>query len=138
MKTSLKRAALFLAFLLLGPLAGMGASVATAIPVRIEVTLVDGGAYSGGTFQSNNQKVVQNKRGIFTTHNSRHNEDFTAQLWRLSWSRDGGKTFTTLHEATDATNPPVLETDAADNIYVMQGEDSARARKSPTSHRLLR
>jgi hypothetical protein len=42
----------------------------------------------------------------------------TAQQWRLSWSKDGGKTFTTLYEATDATNPPTLETDSADNLYV--------------------
>ena len=39
-----------------------------AEPLRIETTLVDGQALSFSTFQSNNQKVVQNKRGIFMTH----------------------------------------------------------------------
>jgi hypothetical protein len=52
------------------------------------------------------------------THVRSRNEKYTAQQWRLSWSQDGGHTFKTLFEATDATNPPVLETDSADNIYV--------------------
>lgn len=87
-------------------------------PVRIETTLVDAEAISGATYQSHNQKVVQNRRGIFMTHIRSRNEKYTAQQWRLSWSRDGGKTFQTLYEATDATNPPVLETDADDNLYI--------------------
>ncbi len=88
-------------------------------PLAIETTLVDGEAISFGTFQSNNQKVVQNKRGIFMTHNRKRNGPYTAQQWRLSRSQDGGKTFQTVFESTDATNPPVIETDAADNIYLM-------------------
>lgn len=90
-----------------------------AEPLRIETTLVDGKALSFSTFQSNNQKVVQNKRGIFMTHTRTRNEKYTAQQWRVSRSQDGGKSFETVFESTDATNPPVLETDAADNIYVM-------------------
>ena len=77
-------------------------------------------AISGGTFQSNNQKVVQNKRGIFMTHIRRYNEADITNQWRLSCSQDGGRTFKTLYEATNATNPPVIETDAADNIYLMR------------------
>ena len=91
-----------------------------AEPLRIETTLVDADANSGGTFQSNNQKVVQNKRGIFMTHIRTYNAADITHQWRLSWSKDGGKTFTTLFEATDPTNPPVLETDATDNIYLMR------------------
>jgi hypothetical protein len=87
-------------------------------PLSIETTLVDGEAIHGATFQSHNQKVVRNGRGIFMTHCRTRNAKMTAQQWRLSWSRDGGQTFRTLFEATDATNPPVLETDAHDNLYL--------------------
>ncbi len=87
-------------------------------PLRIETTLVDADALHGATFQSNNQKVVANSRGIFMTHVRRRNEKYTAQQWRLSQSTDGGRTFKMLHEAVHPTNPPVLETDSADNLYV--------------------
>lgn len=92
--------------------------ITSAAPLAIETTLVDADALSYGTFQSNNQKVVRNSRGIFMTHLHSRNEKYTAQQWRLSWSKDGGKTFQTLYEATGATNPPVLETDSADNLYI--------------------
>ncbi len=91
---------------------------AAAAPLPIETTLVDGDAIHSATFQSNNQKVVRNRRGIFLTPVRTRNEKMTAQQWRLSWSKDGGKTFATLFEATDATNPPVLETDSQDNLYL--------------------
>lgn len=95
-----------------------GGAVRAAEPVGFELTLVDAEATHGATFQSHNQKVVHNARGIFLTHVHSRNEPFTAQQWRLSWSRDGGRTFETLYEATDATNPPTLETDAAGNLYL--------------------
>lgn len=86
----------------------------------IELTCVDPAATGYGTFQSHNQKVVANRRGIFMTHIRSRNEPYTAQQWRLSWSRDGGQSFDTLDEATHATNPPILETDDADNIYLIR------------------
>ena len=42
----------------------------------------------------------------------------SAQTWRLSRSVDGGASFTTVFEATHATNPPVLETDSQDTVYL--------------------
>ena len=86
----------------------------------IELTCVDPEATGYGTFQSHNQKVVANHRGYFMTHIRTRNEAYTAQQWRLSWSQDKGKSFETLYEATHATNPPVLETDAEDNIYLIR------------------
>jgi hypothetical protein len=86
----------------------------------IETTCTDPSATGYGTFQSHNQKVVANARGIFMTHIRTRNEPYTAQQWRLSWSRDGGKNFKTLYEATHATNPPILETDEAGNIYLIR------------------
>jgi hypothetical protein len=85
-----------------------------------ELTCVDPAATGYGTFQSHNQKVVANRRGIFMTHIRTRNEPYTAQQWRLSWSRDRGRTFESLYEATHATNPPVLETDEANNVYLIR------------------
>jgi len=92
----------------------------TNLPARIELTCVDPDATGYGTFQSHNQKIVANRRGIFMTHIRSHNTNYTAQQWRLSRSRDGGRTFKTLFEATHATNPPVVETDDDDNVYLVR------------------
>lgn len=90
-------------------------------PMRqMELTRLDAEAIGGATFQSHNQKVVQNRYGIFTTHLRSKNEGYTAQTWRFSRSTDGGKTFTTLFEATHPTNPPVLETDSKGNLYLIR------------------
>jgi hypothetical protein len=84
----------------------------------VELACVDEDATHYGTFQSHNQKVVSNRNGIFMTHIRTRNPEYTAQQWRLSRSTDGGQTFTIIHEETNATNPPVLETDEAGNIYL--------------------
>ncbi|MHB9027160.1 MAG: BNR-4 repeat-containing protein, partial [Candidatus Latescibacterota bacterium] len=86
----------------------------------VETVLVDGEATGYGTFQSNNQKVVFNKNGIFMTHIRSRNEAYTAQQWRLSRSVDGGRTFSTIFEATHPTNPPVLETDPHGNLFLIR------------------
>ena len=72
------------------------------------------------TFQSHNQKVVSNKNGIFMTYVKNRNPTYTAQQWRLLRSTDEGQTFSVVHESIDATNPPVIETDAHANIYLIQ------------------
>jgi len=48
------------------------------------------------------------------------NEEYTAQTWRLLRSTDGGSTFSCIYEDTHATNPPVLETDEAGNVYLVR------------------
>src|SRR5688572_4389997 len=101
-------------------LAFAGSCAQAAELSKIELTLVDSEAIGYGTFQSHNQKVVSNRRGTFLTHIRTRNEPYTAQQWRLSWSRDGGRRFETLYEATHATNPPVLETDDEDNLYLIR------------------
>src|SRR5688572_32987738 len=102
----------------------LACSVAPAQPAEIELTLVDDHATGYATFQSHNQKVLANSRGIFMTHIRSRNEAYTAQQWRLSRSTDGGRTFTTVHEATHATNPPVIETDEAANVYLVRPDFS--------------
>lgn len=84
----------------------------------IELTLIDDNATGYATFQSHNQKVVGNERGIFLTYIKSRNEAYTAQHWRLLWSQDEGATFHELYADTHATNPPVLETDKANNVYL--------------------
>lgn len=99
----------------------VAAESAAPTPLKtVLVTCVDSQATMYGTFQSHNQKVVSNGRGIFMTHVRTRNEAYTAQEWRLSHSTDGGKTFSTLYESVDATNPPVLETDSRDNLYLIR------------------
>lgn len=86
----------------------------------IQLTCVDPQATGYGTFQSHNQKVGSNRRGIFMTYLRSRNEAYTAQSWRLSWSTNAGESFSTLFAATNATNPPLLETDADDNLYLVR------------------
>ena len=86
----------------------------------IWTTCVDEEATGYATFQSHNQKVVSNRRGYFMAYLRSRNEEYTAQQWRLIWSQDGGQNWRILHEATNATNPAVLETDQADNIYLVR------------------
>ncbi len=72
------------------------------------------------TFQSHSRKVVWNNHGLFMTYLLRRGDlSYTAQTWRLVRSADGGRSFETLYESTDATNPPPIETDAEDNILLV-------------------
>ncbi len=74
----------------------------------------------GGTFQSYNQKVVTNQYGIFITYlHSDNGVAYDQNVWRLARSTDGGKTFSTIYEATHGTNPPVIETDSSGTIYLI-------------------
>jgi hypothetical protein len=107
-----------------GMLVALMTLCAAAAPAKIELTLVDGQATGYGTFQSHNQKVLSNRGGIFMTHNRTRNDAYTAQQWRLSRSTDGGKTFTTVYEATHGTHPPCIETDENDNVYLVRSEFS--------------
>ena len=91
-----------------------------SVMAAIDLTLVDPEAIAYATFQSHNQKVVSNRNGIFLTYLVESNQDYTAQRWRLCRSTDGGKTFATVHEATHATNPPAIETDAEGNVYLVR------------------
>ncbi len=86
----------------------------------IQTTCVDDDATGYATFQSHNQKVLANARGIFMTYIRRRDEPYRAQQWRLLWSADGGQSFRIVHEATDPTNPAAIETDADANIYLMR------------------
>lgn len=49
----------------------------------IQTTCVDDDATGYATFQSHNQKVLANARGIFMTYIRRRDEPYRAQQWRL-------------------------------------------------------
>ena len=100
----------------------------------IWTTCVDEEATGYATFQSHNQKVVSNRRGYFMAYLRSRNEEYTAQQWRLIWSQDGGQNWRILHEATNATNPAVLETDEADNIYLVRPDWGDAKWSSNTSY----
>jgi hypothetical protein len=53
-----------------------------AEPLQIETTMVDAEALHFVTFQSNNQKVVHNKRGIFMTYNRSRDEKYNGASCR--------------------------------------------------------
>lgn len=64
-------------------------------------------------FQSHNQKVVVNRRGIFITHAG----------GVLQRSTDGAKSFKTIFNAMrDGLKPPTIETDTSDNVYLLYPE----------------
>lgn len=86
----------------------------------IEAVQLDGEAIAYATFQSHNQKVVSNKRGIFTTHIRTSNRDYSAQQWRLSHSTDGGKSFSTVFDTTEPTGAPAIETGSQNNLYLIR------------------
>lgn len=93
----------------------------------IEVIPVEAPVIGYATFQSHNQKVLANRNGIFISYARTRNPEYTAQRWRLARSADGGRTFSTVYEETNATNPPAIETDSEDNIYLFRCEDTTHA-----------
>ncbi len=85
-----------------------------AAQVTIDVATIPGGIRV--PFQSHNQKVVQNDYGIFATRGDR--ESVPGHFW-LNRSTDGGRTFATVYEEAYSVNPPTLETDEANNLYLI-------------------
>jgi hypothetical protein len=86
----------------------------------IERILVDADATGYATFQSHNQKITDGPHGTFFAYIRTRNEAYTAQTWRLlHWPR-GAAGFGSIVEETQGTNPPVLETDLAGDVYLMR------------------
>src|ERR1700752_2605583 len=109
--------ALWLCVLALPPMGTILDGASMRAPLAIEVTLLDDDAIAYATFASHNQKVVANREGMFVTYIRTSNTNYTGQQWRLSQSKDGGRTWGTVHEAIHATSAPVIETDAVSRLY---------------------
>jgi len=88
----------------------------------IQLTGRDKGVVGEIPFQSHNQKVVSNAKGIFITHGRRKNR-IGLQLQR---STDGGRTFKTVYQDKLAVAPPTIETDRDNNIYLIYPETGQR------------
>ncbi len=89
--------------------------------VPITVTTAMNTSKSIATFQSHNQRVVQNSGGIFVAANAGSGH------WQLQRSTDGGTTFTTARDVFVNTNPPALETDSAGNVYAFYAQNSGQS-----------
>jgi len=100
-------------------------------PLPIEMTRIAGDAPLYATFQSHNQKVVENQFGIFLTYLDKVKPVAdrcphfpqppcydSPYLWKLMRSIDSGRTFATVYEATADTRSPSLETDSRGNLYL--------------------
>ena len=98
---------------------GDASAAEKAILAPIKLTCVDDQCIHSATFQSNNQKVVASRHGIFLTYLKTRNKEYTAQRWRLMHSTDDGGNFRCLYEATQATNPPVIEVDGPTNTMAV-------------------
>jgi Protein of unknown function (DUF1501) len=85
---------------------------------NIEISCIEDSVIHSATFQSNTQHLISNRNGIFAAFVKSRNEDYTAQNWKLVRSTDAGRSFSVVTEGVAATNPPVLETDEADNLYL--------------------
>jgi len=99
-----------------------GGSCRALVPIQFTQISTTSPLYA--TFQSHNQKVVENSFGIFMTY---LDTEYTGQyganwgnlhLWKLLRSVDGGKTFKTVFQSTNYTKAPTLETDEYGNLYL--------------------
>jgi hypothetical protein len=110
----------------------------------VTLTPLDANSTTGyATYGGHNQKVVVNQYGIFVSYLHKGNGDMNQTQWRLQRSVDGGATFTTVDQSpdvglpqTEATYPPVLETDSAGNIYMIRA--SAGTNEGPAANAYLR
>lgn len=83
----------------------------------ITVTTVASGVPGFATFQSHNEKVLQNQYGIFITYLASTDASDNS-VWRLARSTDGGVNFTTVYQATVATRAPPIASTSNGSIYL--------------------
>ena len=87
-----------------------------------------------GTFQSHNQKIVQNAYGLFMTY--LYSRDATSNgTWRLARSQDGGKTWGTIWRGTLPGVAPILETDARGSIFLIASDETTSSAADATFYR---
>lgn len=79
------------------------------------------------TFQSHNQKVVQNAYGIFAVYADSATTDpyETRQRWTLLRSVNGGQSFQVVARGANSVRTPTLETDEFGNLYLFDSKVTA-------------
>ena len=88
--------------------------------LEINPVIVDSQANGYATFQSHTQKVLANSKGVFmppTPHEKpkRHRPAMAPLVQRRQRT-----TLLDLYEETNATNPPVIESDSEGNLYLIR------------------
>jgi len=97
---------------------------------EVQLIRVDENCTYYATFQSHNQKVLQNENGIFLTYLVDY-EDVAPWpgYWRLMRSTDGGQTFEEVYTSSIVgSKAACIETDQASNVYALCGNGSDRNR----------
>jgi hypothetical protein len=95
---------------------------------EIRLTRVDSNCTYYATFQSHNQKVVQNENGIFMTYLVDY-EDVAPWpgYWKLLRSTDGGESFEVLYTSPKVgSKAPCIETDEDNNILALCSDETQR------------
>lgn len=97
-----------------------------------QLNLVEIGTSTTGyaTFQSHNQKIVQNQYGIFLIYLESIERE--RGRWKFLRSTDNGVSFQTLHVGADAIKPPTMETDEAGNVYLIDSKYQSCGRVFPS------
>ena len=91
-----------------------------------ELTQIDSNCTYYATFQSHNQKVVQNDNGIFMTYLVDYKDVAPwPGAWRLVRSTDGGSTFQVVYTSPMVgSKAPCIETDGDDNILAVCADET--------------
>ncbi len=97
-------------------------------PAGITLTQVDHNCTYYATFQSHNQKVVQNDNGIFMTYLADYEDQAPwPGYWRLLRSTDGGRSFQILYTSLMVgSKAPCIETDEDNNILALCSDETQR------------
>jgi hypothetical protein len=115
---------LLISFLLSTSLAkaqgGGNDDIAYSIP-KFSFTRLHASAPLYATYQSHNQLIIANSRGIFAAFldsDADPSQVPRRNSWTLVRSDDGGRTFRTLFSMPGSSMAPAVETDEDDNVYV--------------------
>jgi hypothetical protein len=100
----------------------MALAPATSVS-EVVLTQVDTNCTYYATFQSHNQKVVQNDNGIFMTYLIDYDDQWMGR-WRLVRSTDGGMTFQEVYTSPVVSSKTAcIETDEHNNILAVCGDE---------------
>lgn len=99
-----------------------GASAAQ--PATFELSKVADTITPFATFQSHNQKIVENAYGIFMVY-SYSQTPSPLGTWRLARSIDRGKSWGTIYRSFVPSTPPTLDTDEDGSLFLIHSDFTA-------------
>ncbi len=99
---------------------GMALTAVSGSVLEVVLTPVARNCTYYATFQSHNQKAVQNDNGIFISYSWEFDLESWYALWRLARSTDNGTSFRTIYTSPYlGSNAPCIETDRENNILLV-------------------